>query len=104
MNETMFSQKEAWLRQFAGDCVTVGQDVRVVRGDVCYPAHADGIGPDGELLVTRPDGTREAINSGEVSIRGMAALLRQLPADVSCALEVPRCRESVLWLKQQDFL
>jgi len=34
----------------------------------------------------------------------MAALLRQLPADVTCALEVPRCRESVLWLKQQDFL
>lgn len=75
MNETMFSQKEAWLRRFAGDCVTVGQDVRVVRGDVCYPAHADGIGPDGELLVTRPDGTREAINSGEVSIRGMYGYL-----------------------------
>jgi BirA family biotin operon repressor/biotin-[acetyl-CoA-carboxylase] ligase len=75
MNETMFTEKEAWLAQFARDCVTLGQDVRVVRGDHVYPAHADGIGPDGELLVTRADGTREAISSGEVSIRGMYGYL-----------------------------
>jgi biotin-(acetyl-CoA carboxylase) ligase len=35
----------------------------------------EGIGPDAELLVRFPDGTREAVSSGEVSIRGMYGYL-----------------------------
>ena len=33
--------------------------------------HADGIDEDAGLLVTWPDGTKETITSGEVSVRGM---------------------------------
>lgn len=75
MNEGLFTQKQERLRRFARDCVTVGQDVKLVRGDETRLAHADGIGPDGELLVTYPDGSREAVSSGEVSVRGMYGYL-----------------------------
>jgi BirA family biotin operon repressor/biotin-[acetyl-CoA-carboxylase] ligase len=75
MNRGLFTEKEAWLRQFTRDCVTVGQDVKIVRGDEERFAHVEGIGPDAELLVRFPDGTREAVSSGEVSIRGMYGYL-----------------------------
>ena len=65
------THKESWLRRFREACVTVGQDVRLVRGDESRLAHADGIGENGELLVTYPDGTADIISSGEVSVRGM---------------------------------
>lgn len=34
-------------------------------------AHADGIDEEAALLVTYPDGTKAAVASGEVSVRGM---------------------------------
>lgn len=68
---TLFTRKAEWMARYAKDCVTVGRDVMVIRGDKVYPAHADGIDPDGALLVTYEDGRREAVSSGEVSVRGM---------------------------------
>ena len=55
--------------------MTVGKDVRVLRGGEERLAHADGIGPDAALLVTYADGTQEAVSSGEVSVRGMYGYL-----------------------------
>ena len=75
MNRGLFTEKEIWLRQFARDCVTVGQDVKIVRGDEVRFAHVDGIGPDAELLVTYPDGAKDTVSSGEVSVRGMYGYL-----------------------------
>ena len=71
MEQALFTEKEAWLREFSAHCVTLGQDVKLVRGDEVTYAHADAIDPEAALLVTYPDGTRAAIASGEVSVRGM---------------------------------
>ena len=71
LSKTLFSQKERWLRRFAARCITVGRDVKLVRGDEVRFAHAEAIGPDGELIVRLADGTEEAIACGEVSVRGM---------------------------------
>lgn len=68
---TLFSDKAGWLERYAADCVTIGQDVKVIRRDCARPAHADGIDGDGALLVTYEDGSKEAVSSGEVSVRGM---------------------------------
>ena len=68
---TRQTQKEGWLRRFREACITVGRDVRLVRGDETRLAHADGIGENGELLVTYEDDTQDRISSGEVSVRGM---------------------------------
>ena len=58
-------------RSFRAHCVTIGQDVKLVRGDEVQFAHADGIDGEAALLVTYPDGTAGVIASGEVSVRGM---------------------------------
>lgn len=61
-------------RLAAGICrprITIGQDVKLVRGDDVTYAHADGIDEEAALLVTYPDGTKAAVASGEVSVRGM---------------------------------
>ena len=48
-----------------------GDHVDLIRGDEIRYAHAEAIGPDAELIVRLPDGSTEAIASGEVSVRGM---------------------------------
>lgn len=75
MDRALLTEKDTWLREFAENCVTVGKDVRVLRGGEERLAHADGIGPDAALLVTYADGTQEAVSSGEVSVRGMYGYL-----------------------------
>ena len=75
MEDALLTDREAWLREFSEHCVTIGQDVRIVRAGEERIAHADGIGPEAELLVTYPDGTTGAVASGEVSVRGMYGYL-----------------------------
>ena len=71
MEQALFTQKDAWLAEFSAHCVTIGQDVKLVRGDEIQFAHADGIDGEAALRVTYPDGTAGVIASGEVSVRGM---------------------------------
>lgn len=71
MKQNLFSAKDAWLQEFSEHCVTLGQDVKLIRGDTVFPAHADGIDAQAGLLVTYPDGRTDAITSGEVSVRGL---------------------------------
>lgn len=71
MEQALFTEKDAWLQEFAAHCVTIGQDVKLVRGDDVTFAHADGIDEEAALCVTYPDGTKGVIASGEVSVRGM---------------------------------
>lgn len=67
----LFTNKEAWLARYAADCVTIGKDVKVVRDGRERLAHADGIDENAALLVTYDDGAKEAVTSGEVSVRGL---------------------------------
>ena len=71
MEQALFTEKDAWLQEFSAHCITIGQDVKLVRGDDVAYAHADGIDAEAALLVTYPDGAKAAIASGEVSVRGM---------------------------------
>ncbi len=74
-NAELFTNKAEWLARYAAGCVTIGRDVRLVRGDTVRFAHAVGIDENAALLVTYEDGTREAVSSGEVSVRGMYGYL-----------------------------
>ena len=65
---------EAWLAEpgfcldeYRSRCVTLGREV--LAGG--RSARAEGIGADYSLLVSYPDGTREALRFGEVSVRGL---------------------------------
>lgn len=75
MSCTLFSGSFVMLRQYRRDCVTLGQDVSILRGDDILHAHALDVDGSGALIVRYSDGTLEAVNSGEVSVRGMYGYL-----------------------------
>ena len=71
MSETLLTEKAAMLERYRADCITVGQDISLVRGEEIRHGHAIGVDEAGALVVRFPDGHTEAVNSGEVSVRGM---------------------------------
>ena len=71
MDSTLLSGKSAMMERYRLDCVTVGKDVCLIRSDEVRHGHAEGVAEDGALLVRFPDGHSEAVNSGEISVRGM---------------------------------
>jgi len=70
-DETLLTEKADWMARYAADCITIGQDVKLIRGGEVRQAHADGIDGNAALLVTYEDGSKEAVSSGEVSVRGL---------------------------------
>lgn len=71
MSKKLLLQKEVIMAQYRKDCITVGQDISLVAGDEIRHGTAIGIDSEGALLVRFADRHTEAVNSGEVSIRGM---------------------------------
>ena len=67
----LLPQKEAILQQYRGNCITLGKSVSVVRGSQIRHGNALDVDENGALVVAFSDGTSEAVNSGEVSVRGM---------------------------------
>lgn len=75
MEKTLYSEKSSIMAKYSEDCLTLGKDVQVIRGDKVRPAKALCLTGDGALVVRYSDGTEEAVNSGEVSVRGMYGYL-----------------------------
>ena len=71
MSENLIDHKDTILNRYRADCITLHQDVVLVRGDEKRYGHAIDVDPDGALVVSFADGHTEAVNSGEVSVRGM---------------------------------
>ncbi len=71
MSDGLLTEKSAWLQRYAAGCLTIGQDVQVLRGGSVRRGHADGIDENAALLVTYDTGEQEAVLSGEVSVRGL---------------------------------
>lgn len=69
------SQKEDYLRRYRAQCLTVGRPVRLITPAQTREAVALGIDEDFRLLVELPDGTREAVHTGEASVRGQNGYL-----------------------------
>ena len=58
------------MAAYRTDCITLGQQIVVIRGDEKRYGTAVDIDLDGQLIVDI-NGSIEAVGSGEVSIRGM---------------------------------
>ncbi len=71
MNTQLLSQKDGLMEAFRADCVTIGQEISILRGEEVRHGKAIGVDADGGLLVQLPGGSTETVTSGEVSIRGM---------------------------------
>lgn len=71
MSEMLLCGKARILQQYRRDCITVGRDVVLVRGEEKRYGYAVDVDDAGALVVQFRDGSTEAVNSGEVSVRGM---------------------------------
>lgn len=76
MADTLLSEKASIMARYRADCITVGKAISLVNGEEVRHATATGIDDDGALLVAYPDGQVEAINAGEVSVRGMYGYIK----------------------------
>lgn len=76
MDSILLTGKSSLMERYRSSCITIGQEVSIQRAG-CNVRHgkALAIDDDGALVVEFPDGHREALNSGEVSVRGMYGYL-----------------------------
>lgn len=75
MDRNLISGKARILAQYRKDCITLGQEILLLRGDEKRYGIARDIDPDGGLVVEFQSGTLEVVSSGEVSVRGMYGYL-----------------------------
>lgn len=71
MDQRLLTEKDAILQQYRERCITIGQDISLVRGEEVRYGKALSVDNDGALVVQFSDGTVQSVNSGEVSVRGM---------------------------------
>ena len=71
MDAELLTGKAHILNRYRKDCITLGKEISLVRGEEIRHGTALDIDDAGALIVRFPDGTAEAVNSGEVSVRGM---------------------------------
>ena len=71
MNDSLLAGREQMISRYRRDCITVGQDISLLRGEEVRHGKAVDVDEEGALVVLFPDGHLEAVNSGEVSVRGM---------------------------------
>ena len=71
LDASLLTGKNEILRSYRRDCITVGQEISLLRGDEVRHGTALDVDENGALVVAFSDGHTEAVNSGEVSVRGM---------------------------------
>ena len=71
MSESLLTGKAAVLAQYRQDCITLGQEISLVRGEQVRHGTALDVDGEGALVVRFSDGHTETVSSGEVSVRGM---------------------------------
>jgi BirA family biotin operon repressor/biotin-[acetyl-CoA-carboxylase] ligase len=69
LDEQFPANKASFLKKYRDALFFLGQTVQVVSVRETYPAVAEDIDENGCLIVRREDGTRTALNSGEISLK-----------------------------------
>ena len=68
--EVRLTEQQYWIHRYRADCVTLGNEIRVMAQPP-YSAKALDVDENGALVLSLPDGTEKILAAGEVSIRGM---------------------------------
>ena len=71
LDKILLTEKDVVMDRYRADCMTLGQDVVVVRGEETRYGTALDLDADGGLIVRFADGSVQTVTSGEVSVRGM---------------------------------
>ena len=67
----LLAEKASIMEQYRKDCMTLNQQIVLLRGDEKRYGTALSIDDDGGLIVRFDDGTAETVQAGEISVRGM---------------------------------
>lgn len=70
MRQRLF-EKARLMDDYRSLCITLGQDIRLQRGNEVFYGTALDLNENGGLIVRLTDGQVQTVDSGEVSIRGM---------------------------------
>lgn len=71
MSRTLLSGRDSIMERYRANCVTTGNQVRVISPGGTETGVAETVNNDGSLQVRFTDGQRRSVNSGEVSVRGL---------------------------------
>lgn len=71
----ILGKRERYLEQYRRDCLTLGREVKVIRAGREEATFAEDIDEHFGLVVRYPDGRRETVTSGEVSVRGLCGYI-----------------------------
>lgn len=71
MAESLLTEKSGIMAQYKENCITLGKDIYLLRGESRYACRALDLDAEGSLLVEYPDGSQEFVCSGEVSVRNL---------------------------------
>lgn len=71
LSASLLTDRGSMMDRYRRDCVTLGQEIQVIRGGAIRSGKALDIDPEGGLLVRYENGELETVTSGEVSVRGM---------------------------------
>ena len=71
MDRELLSSPAKLLERYRRDCMTLGQQISILRGDEVRHALALDIDAAGGLIVRYESGETDTITSGEVSVRGL---------------------------------
>lgn len=75
MSGKLLTEKEQILQRYSRDCITLGKQISLLRGDDVRHGKALAIDDRGALVVEFSDGYVVSVDSGEVSVRGMYGYL-----------------------------
>ena len=70
MHDGLFCRKQQMMDSYRENCITLGQEISLVRGEEIRHGTALDVDMDGALVVDF-GGRKETVSSGEVSVRGM---------------------------------
>ncbi len=71
MDQNLLTGKRSQLERYKKDCITLGRQVRIVRGQETRTGTAMDLDENGGLIVRYDSGETGVVYSGEVSVRGL---------------------------------
>lgn len=71
MSSSLITKKALWISRYRKNCITLGREIKIIRGDSLRYGWALDIDEDGGLLVRYTDGETGTVSAGEVSVRGL---------------------------------
>ena len=75
MSPVLLTGREHTMERYRDNCITLGKEISLLRSDTVRHGKAVGSTESGALIVQFSDGHQEAVDSGEVSVRGMYGYL-----------------------------